>query len=108
VREVATNLLLNAAEAMEGHGLVELVAENGPEGWRLLVRDQGTGIPHERRALLFEPGFTTKADGSGMGLYVCRRMMESRGGRLSLLPGSGPGATFEAVFPNPSVVPARG
>ena len=99
VREVATNLLLNAAEAMNGRGVVELHAGNGPDGWRVTVRDHGSGLSPEAQPLLFEPGFTTKPDGNGMGLFLCRRMVESQGGRLSLRPGNGQGASFEAVFP---------
>ncbi len=100
VREVATNLLLNAAEAMEGRGEVELGAWSDESGWHLVVRDHGRGVSAGERESIFRPGFTTKKSGSGMGLYLCRRMVESQGGRLSLLPGDGDGAWFEAVFPS--------
>ena len=71
-----------------------------PEGGvRLRVADDGPGIPRELRSRVFEPGFSTKASGWGIGLSLTKRIVEeNHGGRLSLLP-TDRGAAFEIILP---------
>lgn len=94
-------LLKNAVDALAGRGgriLVE--GSRRPEGEvRVKVWDDGPGIPRELRGRIFEPGFSTKQHGWGIGLPLAKRIIEDwHGGRLSLVP-SEKGAAFEITFP---------
>jgi len=107
MRQVLVNLFTNAAQAMPKGGSVEVTAEAArPAGVRVRVRDDGPGIPAEARHRVFEAMFTTKAKGSGLGLALCRRIMEAHGGSIDLDPGpgeAGAGAAFVLVVPPPPV-----
>ena len=84
VRATVLNLLLNAAQAMAGHGRITVrTARHGDEA-RIQIRDTGPGIPAEIREQIFEPFFTTKARGGGLGLPIARRTAELHGGSLTL------------------------
>jgi signal transduction histidine kinase len=108
MRQVLVNLFTNAAQAMPRGGAVEVTAEAArPAGVRLCVRDEGPGIPLEARRRLFEAMFTTKAKGSGLGLALCRRIMEAHGGSIDLDPGEG-GAAFVMVVPEPPATMGSG
>lgn len=105
LQQVVINLLMNAIQAMSA---VEdrsrilsistgLVSETNHVF--LEVRDTGTGIKPGSVAELFNAFFTTKSDGMGMGLSICRSIIEAHGGRISVLPGSGQGAAFVLNLP---------
>jgi signal transduction histidine kinase len=66
------------------------------------IADHGPGIPAEFRHRVFEPYFTTKADGTGLGLALVRNTLEAHRGAISLSETPGGGATFSIVFPPPS------
>ncbi len=90
----------NAIDALAGRdGLVEIQVQNVPEGGaRVRIADNGPGVKREHRSAIFEPGFSTKAHGWGVGLALTRRIIEeSHGGELTLLSGDS-GATFEIVL----------
>jgi signal transduction histidine kinase len=94
-------LVKNAIDALAGRGgRVRIGARERPEGVVvLLVEDDGPGIPRELRRQIFEPGFSTKQSGWGIGLALTRRIAEeSHGGKLVLLPTE-KGATFQITFP---------
>jgi signal transduction histidine kinase len=99
LQQVLINLLMNGMQAMAPHGgqLRLAVAANGA-GVRVAVTDEGPGIPANEAGRLFEPFYSTKPDGMGMGLPICRSIVESHGGRIAALPG-GPGATVEILLP---------
>jgi len=94
-------LVKNAIDALAGRGgRVRVRVSERPEGAvELLVEDDGPGIPRELRRQVFEPGFSTKPSGWGIGLALTKRIAEeSHGGRLVLLP-TDRGATFQITFP---------
>ena len=91
-----------AARACAPPSASRVEAEPTPEGGaRLRVRDDGPGIPAQDRARVFEALFTTKAKGSGLGLALCRRIMEAHDGSIEIEPRSD-GASFLLAFPGPS------
>lgn len=95
---VLCNLLVNASQAMGGHGRVWI--EGAPGAW-LRVRDEGPGVPPFARTRLFEALFTTKANGHGLGLALSKRIAEAHGGGLALEDqGERPGASFVLTLPD--------
>ena len=104
LQQVILNLIINAIQAMSGpsEGIRELhiAAENcGDEGVRVAVRDSGPGLSEESLQRLFEPFYTTKPDGMGMGLSICRSIIEDHGGRLWATRLHPHGALFQFTIP---------
>jgi len=103
--QVVLNLLVNAAQALpEGaQEANQITVKTFRKGDRVViaVRDNGAGIAPEHRARLFEPFFTTKpvGVGTGLGLYICRQIVESMGGTISVESVPGNGATFSVELP---------
>jgi len=102
--QLLVNLLANATEAMEGteSGACHVTVTTGltPKGEiEIQICDNGAGISAEVRDRLFAPFFTTKPRGLGMGLAVCRSIVERHGGRIWADPQGFPGATFHVVLP---------
>jgi two-component system NtrC family sensor kinase len=103
--QLLVNLLINALQALTAGGTedatIVLETSTGPNELRLVVRDNGPGVPPELRARIFEPFFTTKPAGlgTGLGLAICREIAEQHGGNISLASGSEPGARFELLLP---------
>ena len=97
LRQVVFNLVQNALQAATSHVRVEVSADEG--ALRLEVVDDGPGFTREVKANLFEPLFTTKTKGIGLGLWLCRRIVEKHGGRLEASQVPGGGARFELLVP---------
>ena len=96
--QVFVNLLLNAGDALQGPGEVRVTAERDGDRVRVIVRDDGPGIPAEIRDALFDPFVTTKApgEGTGLGLAISQTILEASGGRLRLTdPQPDTGASLE-------------
>lgn len=94
------SLLKNALDALAGRGgrITVTVAREPESGARVRIADDGPGIPRELRRRVFDPGFTTKEKGWGIGLSLARRIIEQgHGGRLSLVP-SPQGAVFDVIL----------
>jgi PAS domain S-box-containing protein len=104
LQQVLTNLMLNGIEAMkEANGARELTikSEQGDNGHLLIsVSDTGVGLTPQQADQIFKAFFTTKAEGTGMGLPISRSIIESHGGRLWAAANSGRGATFHFTLPS--------
>lgn len=98
LQQAWVNLVRNALEAMEGAGTLR--AGSIVEGKEVVIylQDSGPGIPLELMTRLFEPFFTTRAQGSGLGLTLANTLVEASGATLVLVPDSGPGARFAMRF----------
>jgi len=104
LQQVIINLVMNGIEAMQSvtERPRELVirSRQAETGQVLVsVTDCGVGISAENANRLFNALFTTKSSGMGMGLAICRSIVEAHGGRLSASGNDGPGATFQFVLP---------
>ena len=101
LRQVLVNLLLNAAQAMQGRGIIALQLEVAAGNVILLLTDSGPGIDESLRDKVFEPFFSTKAsgEGTGLGLSLCRRLVEDHAGQLSLESSNEMGARFRLALP---------
>jgi PAS domain S-box-containing protein len=109
--QVLSNLIINASQAMQGEGAVVIAAENRPiregevptlatgEYVVISVSDHGTGIPEQHRPRVFDPYFTTKADGRGLGLAVSYSIVVNHGGAITLDSEVGRGTTFTVYLP---------
>jgi PAS domain S-box-containing protein len=106
LQQVMLNLIVNAIQAMSdfGEGARELqisIEAVPPEGGvRVGVRDTGPGLNPESLSRLFEPFYTTKPEGMGMGLSICRSIIEAHGGRLWAIPSEPQGALFQFTIPS--------
>jgi signal transduction histidine kinase len=98
LRQVFANLLQNAAQA-QGEGEVRLAAESDGSAVRVRVEDDGPGVAPEVRERLFDLFVTGKANGTGLGLALCRRLVERHGGTVALVPEQRKGSTFEVRLP---------
>jgi len=94
VEQIVHNLLQNALQACDKGGRVELVITDG----QLVVSDNGSGMDDETRSRLFAPFFTTKAQGTGLGLCNVRRIVDAHGGSVEVWSEPGKGTRFEVNF----------
>jgi PAS domain S-box-containing protein len=113
LQQVLMNLMLNGIEAMiETGGVLAIKSQLGQDAQLLVsVSDTGLGLPAEKGDDIFNPFFTTKPQGSGMGLAISRSIIEFHNGHLWATRNSGPGATFHFTLPTASDVkrvPATG
>jgi PAS domain S-box-containing protein len=101
LQQVLMNLMRNGIEAMRETGGELTIASKRTEQDQLLisVSDSGIGLPVDQAERIFEAFFTTKPQGTGMGLSISRRIIESHGGRLWASPNAGRGATFQFTLP---------
>ena len=104
LQQVMLNLIVNAIQSMrdveDGNRELQIsTASIEPEGVRVAVRDTGQGLRPESLPRLFEPFYTTKPDGMGMGLSICRSIIEAHGGRLWATRCEPRGALFQFTIP---------
>lgn len=97
--QVVQNLLTNAAQAMSGQGAITIRALHDVDRIHLEVCDTGPGVPPELQERIFEPLFTTKARGIGLGLALSRTLARANGGDLDTRNNGGRGATFTFTLP---------
>ncbi len=97
LQQVVLNLVRNAIEALQGHersdaspGTIALAVERADEGMvRLTIRDNGPGIPEDIRTRVFEPFFSTKPMGTGLGMAICHSLVQQHGGNIELVVDAG-------------------
>ena len=108
LQQVLMNLMLNGIEAMKDEsGELSVTSKRTEDGELLIsVSDSGIGLPEEEPERIFEAFFTTKPQGTGMGLSISRRIIESYGGRLWASPNTARGATFLFTLPNEVMTPS--
>jgi PAS domain S-box-containing protein len=99
LERVLVNLLLNAFQAMPQGGALSLAAREGEDAWVIEVGDNGPGIPEEKLAKVFEPFYTSKDTGSGLGLWICKSIIEQHGGSLEASNRRPRGAVFSIRLP---------
>ena len=103
LQQVLMNLMLNGMESMkemENPGTLRIETQHAEKGFILIsVSDTGKGIKPEQAEHIFDAFFTTKKEGTGMGLAISRSIIESHGGRLWFTSNTGPGATFYFTLP---------
>jgi signal transduction histidine kinase len=99
MQRVFTNLITNAFDAMPNGGTLEI--DSGQKGNDFLItfRDTGTGMTSDTMEKIFTPLFTTKAQGMGFGLPICKRIVEAHGGTISVTSAIGKGTTFTIALP---------
>jgi two-component system sensor kinase FixL len=102
IQQVVINLIRNAVDAMRGAELADLrvqAAARGDGFTVVSVSDTGSGLSEEVKSRLFEPFMTTKKEGMGVGLSICRTIVEAHGGAIWASNNQGPGATFAFTLP---------
>ena len=102
-RQIVWNLLLNAAQAIDGKGTIEVSSKTADNMVHVTVNDNGCGMPEETISKIFDPFFTSKPHGIGLGLSIVHRLVESYNGWLDVQSRPGQGSTFtlhlKRIFP---------
>jgi signal transduction histidine kinase len=99
IQQVLLNLLLNGIQALDGKGQVRVELASEEDFAVIRVRDTGKGIAPERLANIFRPFYTTKGGGTGLGLSLSRRIVETHGGRIDVASTLGEGTVFTIRLP---------
>jgi PAS domain S-box-containing protein len=99
LRRALLNLVQNAAEALRPGGTVTLAGHGTDDQVQIQVRDTGSGIPAEQLAQIFEPLYTTKPGGTGLGLYIVQQIVAAHGGQVTVESQVGRGTTFTITLP---------
>src|SRR5439155_24528271 len=99
VQQALVNLIKNAMQAMTKGGALSLQTGESLDGDWVSVADTGGGIPEEEINRIFEPFYTTKKKGSGLGLMIVQRIVRAHGGRIEVESQVGRGTTFRIWLP---------
>jgi len=100
IQQVVMNLILNGIQAIDGQGHVSVRTHpEGPKQVALVVQDTGRGMPAELLPNIFKPFFTTKGQGTGLGLSLAKRIVEAHGGRIEVSSKPGTGTSFTICLP---------
>jgi signal transduction histidine kinase len=99
IQQIFINLILNSFDAMPGGGDLRISARELNGGVEMTFQDNGPGIPEDRRNNIFEPFFSTKEGGTGLGLTVSYNIVTAHGGTLDLTNQNGSGACFRLFLP---------
>jgi PAS domain S-box-containing protein len=101
MQQVFLNLILNAVEAMPEGGQLQVstIPVDQPQGVRVTIADTGKGIEPDSLSNIFEPFYSTRPDGMGLGLYISKKIVEDHGGRLEVESRVGKGSKFSVWLP---------
>ena len=99
LQQVFVNIILNGVQAMGPGGVLTLKVETADHMGRVVIRDNGPGIPEEVKTRIFDPFFTTKSEGTGLGLSVSNSIIEEHNGKITLESIEGKGTTFYIALP---------
>ena len=99
IQQVFINLILNSFDAMPNGGHLTITGRTVNGGVEILFQDNGPGVPVDRQKNIFEPFFSTKEGGTGLGLTVSYNIVTAHGGTLELLTNHGRGACFRLFLP---------
>jgi signal transduction histidine kinase len=99
LRQALAALVVNAYQAMAEGGRLTMTASRRTDRVEVSVTDTGPGIPEADLGKIFEPLFSTKARGVGLGLPICRNLIQANGGTVSVQTGLGQGSTFTVALP---------
>jgi PAS domain S-box-containing protein len=101
IKQVLLNIMLNAVEATPEDGSVELTLRKGKQGERMIeIKDRGSGIPPEYLERIFDPFFSLKEKGSGLGLSIAANIMQAHAGAIKVHNRWKQGACFQLIFPS--------
>ena len=99
IGRVFTNIVTNACQSMSGKGELDIKTDTDDSFVRVSFKDSGCGIPEENIDKIFEPLFTTKPKGIGLGLAISKRLIEQNGGKIDVVSKVGKGTTFNIDLP---------
>jgi signal transduction histidine kinase len=99
LRRVVLNLVHNALDAMPQGGTLTLAGQGTATQVQLYVRDTGNGIPAAQLPHIFEPLYTTKPEGTGLGLYIVQEIVRAHAGEITVQSVEGHGTTFLLTLP---------
>ena len=96
IDSVFSNLISNAIQSIKDEGLITISAEDDSQNTTISVVDSGSGIPKDKITQIFDPLFTTKSSGTGLGLQICKQIIEQHGGEISVINNP---TTFTIILP---------
>jgi hypothetical protein len=106
IHQVVLNLLLNAVQAIDGSGTVTVTIGSQNDSAIIIVADTGRGMTEQQVAQIFRPFFTTRSNGTGLGLSLVRRIIEEHSGQIDVTSEPGEGSTFRVQLPFAQVLEA--
>jgi signal transduction histidine kinase len=106
LKRVFFNIILNAVQATPGGGTLSILTEGTDSGPKIAITDTGEGIPKDRVAQVFNPFFTTREDGHGLGLAFAKQIVTAHGGEISIESQEGEGTTVTIIIPSDETKPS--
>jgi signal transduction histidine kinase len=107
LKRILVNLVLNAVQAMPNGGKLTITTHASEDSIIVSVQDTGVGIAADNLDKIFNPFFTTKAQGQGLGLAVCKRLIDAQGGTITVQSQLGKGSTFTIKIPTKQAAVAK-
>lgn len=101
IQQLFLNILINAMEAIQDQGIISISTSYEPDiqSIRIKISDDGVGIAKENLTKMFQPYFTTKSSGTGLGLFIAKKLIDQYGGKISIHSTINVGTTCEIFLP---------